>query len=198
MEAVDLASYDRYIRMALLPQAIYLFWGVLYYAQGERRVWKNGFALCMTGIIILLSPFEATKQFVTRSSIQGSVSQREPYMELQNIFETEFDKDDVICYLSCVPSGYEQNMFRFLARPGKIVKMYNDPQTQIKDKQWIESHFMGTYTHVFVNQTDETLIQLFDGLVGSSEKLQSRTLYRVHPERNSLERINSGRKTVNE
>ena len=188
-EALELASYDRYVRIALLPHVIFLLWSVLYFCQSKKKTWKYSFTLFLSGMIVLLSPFESTKGFITRSTVQDSLRQREPYNEMQQTIEAECSGKEKIFYLSTTESGYEQNMYRLIARPNNITKFCSNPQEQIEGRQWIMDHILEKNDYVLMNDADETLNVLFEEFIAPNEKLQSKTLYRVNHEANLLEQI---------
>jgi len=188
-EATTLASYDRYIRMALLPQFLFLIWMLFRCIQYRMVYWKYGLTILLTGIIVAISPFAALKGFITRLSVQDSIAQREPYRELQEAIENECDGNDQMIYLSGYQAIYDQHMFVFISRPNRIADFCYIHQDQTENNQWIRDYVLNNFRYVAVNEANEAMTEVFKGYMSSSDSIQSKTLYRVNRNTGRLEAI---------
>ena len=93
-EAVTLASYERYIRMAILPLALMVVWAAFCWLQTKEKLWKYVPAFALSLLILLLCPMKETKSFVTQAMVKESLEHRAPYRELQEAVENEIGPED--------------------------------------------------------------------------------------------------------
>ena len=115
IEATELACFDRYVRIGILPLFLVLAGLVL---QPLKNKWKVPISALLCAGVVLLCSFEWLWGFVSRKSVQDTVANREPYRAVQQTVETECSGHDEIL----IPDDltiYERNMLRYLARPNK-------------------------------------------------------------------------------
>ena len=133
-EAVALASYERYIRMAILPLAMTVVWAAFYRLQTmKKKLWQYVPAFALAALILLLCPMNETKSFVTRAIVKESVEHREPYREVQDAAESIFGPDDRIFYAT--DGSDDPDTVRFILRPYGITDSGDIP-----DKDALESY----------------------------------------------------------
>ena len=118
IEATELACFDRYVRIGILPLFLVLAVLALQCLQPLKNKWKVPLSAVLCAGVVLLCSFEWLWGFVSRKSVQDTVANREPYRAVQQTVETECSGHDEIL----IPDDltiYERNMLRYLARPNK-------------------------------------------------------------------------------
>ncbi len=118
IEATELACFDRYVRIGILPLFLVLAVLALQCLQPLKNKWKVPLSAILCAGVVLLCSFEWLWGFVSRKSVQDTVANREPYRAVQQTVETECSGHDEIL----IPDDltiYERNMLRYLARPNK-------------------------------------------------------------------------------
>ena len=115
IEAAELACFDRYVRIGILPLFLVLAVLVL---QPLKNKWKVPISALLCAGVVLLCSFEWLWGFVSRSSVQDTVANRAPYRAVQETVETECSGHDEILLPDDL-TIYERNMLRYLARPNK-------------------------------------------------------------------------------
>ena len=114
-EALALASYERYIRMAVLPLALMVVWAAFYWLQTKEKLWKTVPAFVLSALILLLCPMQETKSFVTREMVKESEERRAPYREVQEAAENLFGPGDRIFYTT--DGSDDPDTVQFVIRP---------------------------------------------------------------------------------
>lgn len=181
-EATTLASYERYIRMAILPQAIGVFWAALCWLQTKKKL--RLLAVIPVALVLVLCPVQTTKNFVTREIVQNSVAQREPYRRIQEAAEKEFRQDDRIFYLS--DSGTDGLLMRFIVYPNHISGSCQNAKEEISDTQWIRDRILNTCDYLVVDHVDEGTAEKFRSLISSQEALQGGKAYKINQQASLL------------
>ena len=179
-EATTLASYERYIRMAILPLAIGVFWVALCWLQTKKKL--RIFAFVPVALILVLCPIQATKNFVTREVVKITAAQREPYRQIQEAAEKEFKQNDRIFYLS--DSGENGLLMRFIIFPNGFAGSCQNPKEEIQDTQWIQDHIIDSCDYLVIDHIDGETAEKFRSLAETQEEIQNETVYKIdHQER---------------
>ncbi len=181
-EATTLASYERYIRMVILSQAIGVFWAALYWLQTKKKL--RIFAIIPVALVFVLCPIQATKNFVTRELVQTSVAQREPYRQIQEVAEREFKQEDRVFYLS--DTVFEGLMIRFIVYPKLFAETCQNANEKILDTQWIRDHILDTCDYLIVDHIGEDTAGKFRGLISTQEELQGGKVYKINQQEGIL------------
>ena len=184
-DALELSSFDRYLRIGYLPLLIAAIWMTLSWIQTLRKGWKAGLTAAMAAGILLLCPFLWLSGYVTRASVQDSAENRESYRMLQESIETQCSGEDSVAFISNDPGWYNGNLIRMIVRPNTIEEIkYQGHQ---EDEEWIRTQILDQYPFVVTDMVDDETAEMFREYICGDETLQPQTLYKVKDQ--MLERV---------
>ena len=186
-ESSILACFDRYIRIGYLPLLLVLVWMGLFLLQDLRPGWKYSLSAVLCAGIVLLCSFQWLWGFVSRSSVQDTVTNRAPYRAIQEAAEAGWDGKENILLLSDEDDTYENNMIAYILRPDRTAGKLSPAEAE--NDGWIRENILEKYDWVVVNHTTAENAVRFSGVMAPDEPLESRTVYRVNREAERLEKL---------
>ena len=116
-EATILASFQRYLNMAMMPLWIMIIYGFLNTGMVVR---ERTSMLIIASVVFFFTPTKAIYSMVTRASIESGVAFRARYEEMWKKIEATCDGNDNIYFISQGDNGFDYWVNRFNARPNNI------------------------------------------------------------------------------
>ncbi len=190
IEALELASYLRYVRMVFVAILFFLVFAVVFYLKNVSETLIHRFVLrglkstkkdkllnkkvlysiyimiCLASIGFCLG--EGTvRSFITRSSVRDVKALRETYRVITDQILEKCEEGDVVCYVDS--DGYYLQC-RFCVRPVYLVN-YTDDLELMEDYDYVAIRkvpelFRQKYSNRFLEEIKEETIYCFDDLTG--------------------------------
>ena len=181
-EAIDLASYSRYLSISLLGIFLIICWNII---KNEKHI------TILLIITLLFIPYKSI--FEIRQSVNDSKALRKPYEIIENTIKEKIDENSKI-YIISQNKFLSYRILKYSLRPLKantekfsLGKKYKEKDTWTKDisvEEWEDILFDGGYDYVYVYNCDEQFINKYGTLF--EEKIKNNNLYKVDKESNKL------------
>lgn len=183
-EALELASFDRYLAIALQP-----LWAVavMALALGIPRLPKSA-GLCAAGVLLCLlaaaSPVRLLLQWGTRQSVAISQEQRSPYLPLVEQIQAKTPEDARIFAVCQEDLVYDRLVLHFCIRPRTTAQTWSlgskglPWMVDLSREQW-KKLLLEDYDYVAVYRLNEEFIRRYSPLFENPGDIRENTLFRV-------------------
>lgn len=188
-EALDLASYNRYMNIAYLSVLVPLFLGsfLLLFRRGETG--KRGL-LCLCVALIVCIPASTAYEFLNRDAVAASYVRREPLDALAETIRNHCEEADRVYFVSMGSDGRDQVIVQFGAEPisvGSALGHSLNPE-ETSAEAW-RSALLEGYDYVALCQLDENFVESYGSLFENKEEIADHTLYRLDRQKGLLSRV---------
>lgn len=198
-EAVNLASYQRYMNIAFLSAYIIAVSLLLNYFD---RFKSNGAYLCVfVAVLILLTPLSKVKMFFNMEDVRNSANMRANYDEILYDIDINCERNARIYFVSQKDSGLNYHITKFSARPRIIDNLYawsigDGPlyEGDIWTKTMTPEEFVialqnGNYGYVAIYSADEQFTLKYGSLFEDKSQIESNSLFKFDKQAKLLKRV---------
>ena len=197
-EALNLASFDRYMNIPLAMIVIVLF---LLAANLALRPGRNGrrVAIAILVIILTLAPLKELGNFVLRRNTAYSKNVRMPYeAALRYVPEWIDEPEAKISIVSIGSRDFDLQMFTFCMRPLRVADYmsstlslgeYDVYSTNLTAKDWIVELERDRFDYVFLYRLNDDFAFDFSAAFAAPEMISEGGLYRLNTTTGLLEFI---------
>lgn len=199
VEALQLASYERYMNMTYLCVAVVLALGAFSHIQScsDEAVRKLA-CLCLTAGMLIVAPMDRVVDYLNRDNVAESHILRAPHERMAEVILENCDSDDQVYFISQEEVGFDARIARFSARPvsvssacgwslGKPYSERDDYSRDISAEEWMDV-LMRDYDYVAVYRSNDYFVDTFGTLFENAEEIADGTLYRINKQNRVLER----------
>lgn len=197
-EALELASYDRYIWMPFLVLWVVIgmaaFW-LISHRESEKQALL--LSLCCLTVVAAITPLRQVFDYLTQETINTAYDTRSPFFPLaETIGEFCEEGDDV--YLICQGfNDFAPLVIRTVAYPARYSSDLgprfgseadstpNFAVSKVTAEEWREC-LLSKYEYVAVFRTDDFFTDTYGVLFEDPSQIADDTLFRVDPERGLL------------
>lgn len=195
-EAMQLASYNRYMNIAYLALWITIILSIVRMLDNTSGEYKNVWCIGILTVGILISPvLTAYNHVIEREPVYMSIKLREPYELLLNKIEHQTEEDDRIYIITQESNGFENWILRYELRTRKINKdgysigesFYEGDvyTTEISPQEWMHK-LCEQYDYVALYQINNYFVEHYGDLFGEAGVVTN-GVYRVNRESQTLE-----------
>lgn len=199
VEALQLASYERYMNMTYLCMGVVLALGAFSYLQhcSDESVRRLA-CLCLTAGMLIFAPMDRVVDYLNRDNVAESHNTRAPHERMAEVIQEHCDSGDRVYFISQEDVGFHLMIARFSARPvsvssacgwslGKPYSERDDYSRDISADEWMDV-LMQDYDYVAVYQSNDYFMETFGTLFENAEEIENGTLYRINKQNSVLER----------
>lgn len=195
-EALNLASFDRYMNIPLAMIAIVLF---LLAASLVLRPDRNGrrVAIALLVVILALAPLKELGNFVLRRNTVYSKNVRVPYEAAIRFVPELIDEPEAkISIVSIGSRDFDLQMFTFCMRPLHVADYISDNlsltendvcSANLTAKGWIVELEQDRFDYVFLYRLNDGFISDFSAAFAAPEMISEGGLYRLNTATGLLE-----------
>lgn len=190
-EALELASYERYMATAYLPLCLVSLLALLQLLWQEKGRVKYLALACLLVFSLSSVQKDVLIPFVTRSQILSSIAMREPYLEIEaKIKAIPQIEDGDIYFISQEDTGIHALVIRYCIRPFQSFEI-----ASIKEKtndegelapsitaQALQSLLQESYDYVVIYELDDYFIENYTSLFVDAAEMQENSIYAVDPQ----------------
>ena len=199
-EAVNLASYSRYMNVAYLAVFIVLILYCLQHIGNHSKDWKAHFVSLLV-IVLTLSPVVELKNLLNRDYVEASVSIRAQYQNIVNDITTHCEEDSHIFFISQENSGFDYWVTRYSVRPKLIDNSWTwslgekpfysgDIWTRNISPEGLQQLLIQSkYDYVAIYKKNDYFIKTYSSLFENASEIDNNTLFRFNQESLLLERV---------
>lgn len=189
-EAVNLASYQRYMNIAYLAVAIVLIEGMVYFSKGFKENIVPQIVLMV--LMLVISPLGMVENYLSRDTVRQAKAVRDKYEVLHSLINTYCNGtcDDRIYFISEADGGFDYWVTRFISRPngfaGSWIWSLGEPQFDgdiwtynkcTNSDEWMAMLNDGGYTHIALYSVNDYFKEHFSGVFADSSKIGNNTLF---------------------
>lgn len=187
-EAVQMASFDRYISIAYLALAMCIVLALLDCVERFARH-QDVFAVVLLYIIIMVSPLNEAVRVITRREAGISKQWRSPYEKLADEIEKHTQAGDKACLLSLSKGSYAYLATMFNARPVSLVNPNHAPEIwalgeegaiRYTAEEWREILVSGDYDYAVVYKFNDYFLENYPPLFENPDEIRENSVYRVN------------------
>ncbi len=189
-EALNLASYQRYMNISYLATAVVILEGVMHDFSALR---ENSMVQCFAMVLILsFSPLGTVENYLSRDTVRQAKEIRDRYEPMHDLIRRHCSGSDAdrIYFISQADNGFDYWVTRFIARPngfaGSWVWSLGEPQYDgdiwtygecTDSDAWMEMLNDGNYTHIALYRVNDYFKEHFSGVFSKPEVIADNTLY---------------------
>ncbi len=194
-EALNLASYQRYMNIAFLATAIAVIEGIVHDSSALQ---KSGIMQCFAMVLILsFSPLGTVENYLSRDSVRQAKEIRDRYEPLHDLIRRYCSgtDEDRIYFISQADKGFDYWVTRFIARPngfaGSWIWSLGEPQYEgdiwtygecRNSDEWMDILNEGNYTHIALYRVNDYFKEHFSDVFSNPDVISDHTLYEKNPE----------------
>ncbi len=186
-EAVQLASYSRYMATAYLPLCLICLLGLLQLIWQRRGALKYLVVVCCIAFTFASAQKAVIIPFVTRSQILASMAVREPYQALEEKIEAFIPANSDIYFISQQDTGLHALVLRYCSRPFASFEVaalntpYYEGETLIEPMgaEQVQALLQVSYDYVVIYQLDDYFVAEYASLFVDASELQENSVYAV-------------------
>ncbi len=199
-EALNLASYPRYMNIAYLAVFTVLILYCLKHISNHSKSWGTRYVVFLV-IVLTISPVVELKNLLNRDYIETSLSTREPYQNIVNDITTHCEEDSHIFFISQESSGFDYWVTRYSVRPklidnsktwslGEKPFYSSDIWTSNKSPEELKQLLVQSkYDYVAIYKKNDYFIKTYSCLFENASEIDNNTLFWFNPESLLLERV---------
>lgn len=192
-EALNLASYRRYLSTGILYMYVFNTLIFMKYFQGIRKDKLNTLVI-IAFIFISISPNNAKKMFCYRAKIiENGCNLRAEYEGISK-YRNVLNANDKIFYISCGSSGLDFHISRYEMVPIRLLYdntstfMWSPGKPRSENDIWSYDISVGQleqciirneYNYVYVYRADDIFRDAYYGLFENRESITDESMYRV-------------------
>ena len=185
-EAVGLASYNRYLGMALLSGILAFFLSLIYCICKMNAVRMAAWiiALALMVFILLSVPYDNLYLFVRGYYKTESVMNRWKYVELSNLIQATVSSEDRIGYID-QSNGIEAAVLSFELRPQRVclIDTISESGDNLSPDELLE-RIVSSYDYLVILDADK---ELYDGYaIMFGEVPCDKSIYKIDKDNNRL------------
>jgi len=195
-EALQLASFDRYMNTVYLAGWIFILFVMLY--CGCQKGWKSVvFAVLTLCLVMSATPMKRVGDYLQRKPVEASRNVRQNYETIISEIELYCDGDEKIYFISQETSGYDFWIVKFCARPNSfadgnwsIGESFYDGDVWSKvitAEEW-QSELVEEYDMVALYKLNDYFVQEFGVVFENPQDIAVNEIYRVNKETKLLEK----------
>ena len=185
-EALELASYNRYMNIAYLSVFVPLFLGGF---QLLLRRGENGKValLGLCAALIVSVPMWTVHEFLNRDSVAISYVHREPLDELAQTIREHCAEEDRVYFVSMGSNGLDQVIVQFGAEPVEVNSWlgHSLDTKAVSAEQWRDT-LLESYDYVALCQLDDEFTEGYASLFEDPGQIADHTLYRLNRQKGLL------------
>lgn len=190
-EALNLASFDRYINIAFSALWFFIVLLLLKMVINQEKS-EEPLLVVLLGITILMVPMQNLYSLCTRTSIQQALDIREQYNTVCNKVAQCCDGNDNIYIISQEDSGFDYWVIRYSIRPNisndnftwSIGKAFYDGDIfsqELSADQWMDE-LVAHYDYVLLYKLNDYFYQNFSSLFDNPEDIDVNAIYYIDKE----------------
>lgn len=196
-EAVRLASFERYMNIALLSVGVVI---TMLYCIAMQRICKERafMAFAIVVVMLLISPGEYIYDYVSRNTVEESVQVRGYYEPLNGAIQEYVTPKSRIYFVSQGTTGFDYWVMRYNVRPNTFNPNFTwsigEPfyegdiwTRQITAEQWQEE-LLEDYDYVALYKVNDFFRSQFASLFAEAEDISENSVYRINKETGLLEK----------
>lgn len=205
-EAVRLASFARYINTAFLcvwfTNLLALSDVLICHADKFRN--QQLFLLCMIALLVIGAPGKPIYQFVTRKTVESSISKRSKYEKLTKKIMNTCDGTATIYFISQGNNGSDFVITKFNVRPNLLNEAYGEAGStwslggpfydgdiwyvdKTPEEWWGELEANCDYVAIY--KLNDYFLETYGNLFENLEEIAENELYIVNKEAGLLQRV---------
>ena len=197
-EATRLASFERYIGIVYLSTWVVLSFLSLRLLEEFMEVISYKYVLVFSFIVLLTAPIETVYKYLSRSSVQHSVSVRSPYNALSKKIMDVVPEESNIYLVAQETTGFDYWVLRFNIRPNHVNSMFTwsigKPfyegdiwSRSITPQEW-KNELLNGYDYVALYKVNDYFLQNFSELFLNRAEIEENTVYWLNKESGLLEK----------
>lgn len=176
-EAIDLASYNRYMNIAYIGVFLPLFFG------GFRVLscWKESLPLlCLCGALLIAVPMNEVHSFLNRDDVAASYVRREPLDDLAETIRDNCSESERVYFVSQDSDGRDLVIVQFGAEPAEVSSAlgWSLNPSGISAERWQEM-LLQRYDYVAICQLNGAFTEGYGSLFADPSQIADHTLYRI-------------------
>lgn len=195
-EALNLASYERYMNVALL--AAWLM-ALLILIPCVLKVFKNSTLCCSAVIYILLlvTPMKPLVQFAGGAYINNAAGIRSTYQPLVTKIMDAADSDSNVYFISQETTGFDYWVVRYSIRPNEMNDVFtwsigepfyegNIWTASVSPEDW-KDILIANYDYVALYKINDYFLENYSAVFEDPDSIRDNTLFKVNKETGLLE-----------
>ncbi len=199
-EALNLASYPRYMNIAYLAVFTVLILYFLKHISNHSKSWKMH-CVSLLVVVLTISPVVELKNLLNRDYVKASVSTRASYQNIVSDITTHCEENAHIFFISQENSGFDYWVTRYNVRPKLIDNSWawslgekpfysGDIWTNKKTPEQLKQLLIQSkYDYVAIYKKNDYFIKTYSSLFENASEIDNNTLFRFNQESLLLERV---------
>lgn len=193
-EAVELASFYRYVLIVYLGLSLFLAYGfVIYVAKTDR--YKRVFNLFIVALIVFCAPMESVVTFTSGAYVGASLSLREPLQEYIDIINENVESGSKVWYIFEGGSNETRLAVKYGIRPNyldgdvsirAVINEEDDGSEIYSAAEWMDLLCSRDYDYVATYHVDEQFIEDYGELFENKEDIGDDSIFAVDKENGKL------------
>ena len=193
-EAVELASFYRYVLIVYLGLSLFVAYGfVIYTARVLEN--KHVFNLIIIAAVVFCTPMESVVTFVSGSYVGASISLREPLQEYIDIINNNVESGSKVWYIFEGGSNETRLAMKYGIRPNILdgdisiraeIKEEDDGSEIYSAEEWMDLLCERSYDYVATYHIDDQFIEEYGELFENKEDIADDSIFKLDRENRKL------------